>query len=96
MCDELVRTAQDADLHLQCCYMAASRLDSAHMKTVSQYTLACSDTAGKIAERAGVKFLVLTHFKHPTEEELEEIEADVRRDYGGVVALSKDLDEYVF
>ncbi|MCK9508436.1 MAG: MBL fold metallo-hydrolase [Pigmentiphaga sp.] len=95
MCDELIRTAQEADLHLQCCYLAASQLDSDHMKTVSQYTLACSDTAGKIAEQAKVKSLVLTHFKHPTAEELAEIERDVRRDYGGPVYLSKDLDEYL-
>lgn len=95
MCDALIRTAQDADLHLQCCYLAASQLDSEHMQRVSQYTLACSDTAGKIAARAAVKSLVLTHFKHPTAAELAEIERDVRQDYGGPVYLSRDLDEYL-
>lgn len=95
MCDELIRAAKGADLHLQCCYMAASAMDTPHMKGVGQYTLACSDTAGKIATRAGVKHLVLTHFKSVTREGLAEIEADVRRDYAGPIDLSNDLDEYV-
>ncbi|VTU45715.1 Ribonuclease BN (plasmid) [Variovorax sp. SRS16] len=94
MCEELVRAARNSDLHLQCCYMAASSLKSAHMKGVAQYTLACSDTAGKIAANAEVKRLVLTHFKRPTQAELAEIEADVRLDYSGPVHLSIDLDEY--
>lgn len=96
LCDELVRAAQGADLHLQCCYLAASSMTSPHMKGVGQYTLACSDTAGKIAARANVKRLVLTHFKHAAPSELAEIEADVRRDYGGPVELSNDLDEFSF
>lgn len=95
LCDGLVSAAMDADLHLQCCYMAVSAMSSAHMKGVARYTLACSDTAGKIAERARVKRLVLTHFKHPTALELAEIEAEVRRDYAGPVHLSNDLDEFV-
>lgn len=94
MCDGLRRAAEGADLHLQCCYLPSSALVNAHMKSVGQYTLACSDTAGKIAARANVKRLVLTHFKQTTPETLTEIEADVRRDYAGPVALSNDLDTF--
>jgi ribonuclease Z len=66
------------------------------MKGVGNYTLACSDTAGKIAARAEVKRLVLTHFKQTTPEVLAEIEADVRRDYTGPIELSNDLDTFEF
>ena len=38
-----------SDLHLQCCYMASSEMQGGHFQGVGKYTLACSDTAGKIA-----------------------------------------------
>lgn len=94
LCDALLRAAEGADLHLQCCYMPASAMANPHLQGVGKYTLACSDTAGKIAAQAGVKRLVLTHFKHTTPEALAEIEADVRKDYAGPLALSKDLDAF--
>ncbi len=96
MCDGLLHAAERADLHLQCCYLPSSALANPHLKGVGSYTLACSDTAGKIAERAGVKRLVLTHFKQTTSEALAEIESDVRRDYAGPLALSNDLDAFEF
>jgi ribonuclease BN (tRNA processing enzyme) len=96
MCEGLLRAADRADLHLQCCYLPSSALANPHLKGVGSYTLACSDTAGKIAERARVKRLVLTHFKQTTPEALAEIEADVRRDYAGPVELSNDLDVFEF
>src|SRR5262249_2659869 len=78
MTDALIQLAQGADLHLQCCYLARSDIErNVHLKVLSEHTLACSDTAGKIATRAGVKKLVLTHFRATTPELLREIEADV-------------------
>jgi ribonuclease Z len=96
LCDGLLRAADSADLHLQCCYLPSSVLAGAHMQGVGAYTLACSDTAGKIAERAGVRRLVLTHFKKTDDAALAEIAADVRRDYAGPVELSNDLDKFEF
>jgi ribonuclease Z len=96
MSDALVRLAAGSDLHLQCCYMAASELRNEHLKGVAKYTLACSDTAGKIAAQAGVKRLVLTHFKRMEPAQLEAIAQDVRRDYAGPVSLANDLDEIEF
>src|SRR5262249_3241473 len=51
-------------------------------------------TAGKIAARAKAKRLVLTHFKPTTAAILTEIEADVKKDYAGPLALSRDLDTF--
>jgi ribonuclease Z len=96
-CEGLLRAAQGADLHLQCCYLPASRLATPHLQGVGRYTLACSDTAGKIATDAGVKRLVLTHFNKQTNREvLEEIARDVRSDFAGPVDLSNDLDTFEF
>jgi len=92
--DALIRLARDSDLHVQCCYLAAADLTSPHLKRLAEKTLACSDTAGKIAAEAGVKKLVLTHFRSTTPQMLAAIGEDVRRDYGGPVHLARDLDEY--
>lgn len=94
MCDALVALATGADLHLQCCYMASSELQSGHFKGVGKYTLACSDTAGKIAARAGVKRLVLTHFRETTPALIEEMRGDIARDYAGRIEFSEDLAEF--
>ena len=95
MCDPLVRVASGADLHLQCCYMASSEMTSGHFKGVGKYTLACSDTAGKIAARAGAKKLVLTHFRETTPALIEEMRSDIARDFSGPAAFANDLDEFL-
>ena len=95
LCDPLVRIATGADLHLQCCYMAASEFTSGHFKGVGKYTLACSDTAGKIAARAGAKRLVLTHFRETTPGLIEEMRADIGQDYQGPMEFANDLDEFL-
>jgi ribonuclease BN (tRNA processing enzyme) len=96
MCDGLLQAAENADLHLQCCYLPSSALTTPRMRGLGDYTLACSDTAGKIADRAKADRLVLTHFRQTTAETLAQIEADVRRDYKGSVELSNDLDTFEF
>ncbi len=93
--DALVRLARGADLHVQCCYLPASALATPHLKGLAEHTLACSDTAGRIAAEAGVKRLVLTHFRFMAPEMLAEIERDVRRDFHGPVELARDLDEFI-
>jgi ribonuclease BN (tRNA processing enzyme) len=92
--DALVRLARGADLHVQCCYLPASALTTPQLKGLAEHTLACSDTAGRIAAEAGVKRLVLTHFRSMTPAMLAEVERDVRRDFDGPVALARDLDEF--
>ena len=93
--DALVRLARGADLHVQCCYLPASALTTPQSRALAEHTLACSDTAGAIAAEAGVKRLVLTHFRSMTSAMLAEIERDVRRDFDGPIALANDLDEFV-
>jgi ribonuclease Z len=94
MTEALVRLARGSDLHVQCCYLAAADLNTPHLKRLSEKTLACSDTVGKIATAAGVKKLVLTHLRTMTPEMLAAIGTDARRDYAGPVHLANDLDEF--
>ena len=81
-------------MHVQCCYLAASELKSLHLQRVAKYTLACSDTVGEIAAAAGVKRMVLTHFRRMQPQVLASIEQDVRKDFSGGFALARDQDEF--
>jgi ribonuclease Z len=92
-CDGLERLAHGVDLLVQCCYMARSELTSPYFTRLARETIACADTAGVIARQAGVKKLVLTHFRPAAKATIEEITADVARDYDGPVVLGSDLME---
>ncbi len=92
-CEGLDRLARDADVLVQCCYLAQAEITTPSLERLAKDTIACSDTVGKIAKHAKVKKLVLTHFSQKPEAMMQEIAADVARDYDGTVVLSKDLTE---
>ena len=94
-CPGVLHLARGADLHLQCCYMPAAAIDTEALASIAEHTLACSDTAGKIAAEAGARRLVLTHFRPMDAASLALIESDVRRDFAGELHLARDLDQFV-
>ena len=87
----LDRLAKDADVLVQCCYLAKAELTTPVLQSLAQHTLACSDTVGKIAHQARVKKLVLTHLRQKSEAMLDAVMADVALDYDGPVVLGHDL-----
>lgn len=90
-CAGLQRLAQDADVLVQCCYLARAEITDAGGELIARHILASSAEVGKIAARAGVKTLVLTHFREKSETMLRSVEADVRRDFPGDLVLGRDL-----
>ncbi|HEX3953480.1 MAG TPA: hypothetical protein VHW90_07900, partial [Stellaceae bacterium] len=90
-CDGLYRLAQDADILVQCCYLAAAELTNESMQLLATHTLACGDKVGKIATRANVKTLVLTHHRRKPAAMLETLAAEVRRDFTGRLIIGADL-----
>jgi hypothetical protein len=68
-------------------------MTSDHVRGAGRYTLACSDTAGKIATRAGAKRLVLTHFRETTPALPEDMRVDIERDFSGPFPSRRSLDE---
>jgi ribonuclease Z len=95
-CGGLDRLAADADVLVQCCYLAEAEIDSEHFRRLARHTLACGDTEGKIAARARVKTLVLTHHRpRPDASMLERLAEEVRRDFAGELRIASDLDEIV-
>ena len=83
--------AKNADVLVQCCYLATAELTTPALQHLAKHTLACSDTVGKIAQRARVKKLVLTHLRQKSDAMLAEVVADVACDYDGPVVLGHDL-----
>jgi len=93
-CGGLRRLARDADVLVQCCYLADAEITSEHFRRLAKHTLACGDTVGKIAAECNVKTLVLTHHRprHDTAM-IERLREEVSRDFSGRLVIANDLDE---
>jgi ribonuclease Z len=79
---------------VQACFLARSEIRGQHFERLAAHTLACADTVGRIAERAGVKTLVLTHHRPRADDSLlAEIASDVARDFRGIIIMGHDLME---
>lgn len=89
-CAGLRRLAAQADILVQCCYLAQAEIDTAPMQRLAEYTLASADTVGRIAAEAQVGTLVLTHHRQKTEAMLEQMRQEVARDFAGTVMLGYD------
>lgn len=93
-CAGLQRLAQGADVLVQCCYMASSEITNEHFRRVARHTLAAGDSVGKIAARAGVKTLALTHhLPRQNERALDDLAEEAARDFSGHIIIGRDLTE---
>ena len=92
-CEGLDRLARGADVLVLCCYLAEAEVTDPHTERLTRHLFPSSAQAGKIAANAGVKKLVLTHFREKTERLMRAIEEDVRRDFAGEIILGRDLLE---
>ncbi len=92
-CEGLGRLAREADLLVQCCYLALAEITTPVLACLARDTIACADTVGQIATQAGVKQLVLTHFQQKSEAMMEKLALEVAHDYAGPVILGRDLLE---
>jgi ribonuclease Z len=94
-CDALTEAARDADLLLHEVFVhrdmppAGGLRTEATLKNVASYHTLSSDV-GKIAAKAGVKWLALTHFV-PPDCDTEALLAEVGADFDGPVTIGEDL-----
>jgi ribonuclease Z len=59
---------------------------------LARHTLACGDTVGGIAQRAGVRTLALTHHRpRPDDTMLEALRHEVAAAYSGQLVIGDDL-----
>lgn len=92
-CEGLGRLARQADVLVQCCYLARAEITTPALARLARDTIACADTVGDIATQARVKQLVLTHFRQKSEAMMQELALEVAHDYAGPIILGKDLLE---
>jgi ribonuclease Z len=89
----LQRLAREANLLVQCCYLAGVEITNPDLELISEHVLASSTMVGKIAREARVGKLVLTHIREKPVEMLRSVAEDVRRDFGGELVIGEDLLE---
>jgi ribonuclease Z len=93
-CDGIDRLAQGADVLVHCCYMGSAEAETEHFRRLLQYTMAGGDTVGKIAAKARVKTLVLTHHRPRKDDSaLQRLADEVARDFSGRIVVGEDLME---
>ncbi len=93
-CEGLDRLAKGADVLVQCCFLATPEITSEHFRRLARFTLACGDTVGKVAAKAGVKTLVLTHHRPRADGAMLEVLAEeVAKDFSGRIVIGQDLTE---
>lgn len=90
-CDGLNSLARDADVLIQCCYLAEDELTNPAFRRLARYVIASSQQAGRIAAHNAVKRLVLTHIRPKPEAMMQALVQDIRIDYDGDVLLGEDL-----
>lgn len=94
-CPPLIQAARGADLLVHEVFIHREFKEIPGVRTretianVGSYHTA-SDVVGKVAAEAGVKGLVLSHFA-PTHFDKQALLDEVRRDYGGFLAIGEDL-----
>lgn len=89
-CPGLRRLAANADILVQCCYLAQAEIDTPAMRRLADFTLASADTVGRIAAEAGVRTLVLTHHRQKSEAMLLRMRDEVATAFSGPVLLGYD------
>lgn len=95
-CPGLRRLAKDADVLVQCCYLANAEINSDHSRKLAKYSIACGDTVGKVAAECNVKTLVLTHHRPRSDTAMiDRLREEVTRDFSGKLIIANDLDEIV-
>lgn len=94
-CDALIEAARDADLllhevfvHREMPVVEGVRSAETVERVASYHTL--SSDVGKVAAKAGAKWLALTHFV-PPDCDTEALRAEVARDFAGPITIGQDL-----
>ena len=90
-CEGLDYLARDADILVQCCFLAEAEITSPYFERLAKHVIASSGQVGKIATRNNVNKLVLTHFRPKSEKMMKALVNDVRKDFNGKLLIGEDL-----
>ncbi len=88
--------AKDADVLIQSCYLAKAEVTTPEFKHLAEHVIADSSQVGKMATKAGVKTLVLTHFRKKSPALMRLLQNGVQKDFSGNLILGEDLLDIPF
>lgn len=94
-CDGVRALAKDADLLLQCCYLAKAEIDTADKRVLSDHVLASATQANRIAKAANVRKMVLTHLAPKSEAMLAAVLAEAEEGFEGETIVGADLMSFI-
>ena len=87
----LISFAKDTDTLVMCCYLSGEEIKDHDTKLIARYVLNSSLEAGKIANEANVKQIVLVHIREKPLSLLEAMKEEIRQDFSGEIIIGKDL-----
>ena len=90
-CEGLDRLAKGADLLIQCCIRAEKDVRGPQLEHLTQYVLPSAGQVGKIASRAGVSKLAITHISYKAS--LPDMKRDIQKEFSGELIMGEDLLE---
>ena len=91
-CEDLINLAKGSDVLVHECYIAKDEVNSnPHVRYLAGNIHTTSDQVGKVAKKANVKKLVLSHIKEKSDALLRKMLDDVKQDFDGEVIIGEDL-----
>jgi ribonuclease Z len=92
-CSGLDALAKNSDALVICCYLSRMEMQEKEGELIGQHILACSPQVGKIAARAKVRKLILTHIHEKADDLMAQVVAEIQSDYDGDIIAGQDLME---
>ena len=89
-CAGLEQLTERADALVLSCYLADQEISSPGFENLATHIIASSGQAGKIAKRAGLQKLMLTHFRKKSDALMRSLIQDVRANFNGELFIGKD------
>ena len=89
-CSGLECLAKGADILILSCYLATNEINTPAFMKLTSHVIASSGEVGKIAQQAGAKKLVLTHFRKKSAELMQSLKEDVQADFEGEIYIGED------
>lgn len=90
-CEGVGELAQQANLLVQCCYLAETEVKTSDQRILSDQVLAFATQAATIAKVSQVGRMVLTHLSPKSTEMLEEVLKEARTGHEIDMILGEDL-----
>jgi ribonuclease BN (tRNA processing enzyme) len=78
-----------------CCYYAGKEINDHDTELIAKHVLMSSLDAGRVAANACVRKMALVHIREKSNELLDSMIEDIKKDYRGEVVIGEDLLQFL-